>query len=263
MSINWIETTDLSFNNLLLLERVQLSWLPGHALEVELALALKANPIVAWYLRRKCPEISAWLDKVCQAAIEDTSPAAVYEAEQRILKTINDWLVYVIDPSIYDAHTFLEWDDKELHGLIDFKGKRVLDIGAGTGRLTFVAAPAAGTVFAVEPVENLRQFIKEKATRLGLNNVYPADGLIQEIPFPDNFTDVSMGGFVFGDIPEQECDELERVTKPGGMVILCPGNVDKDNDSHETLVGRGYQWSRFEAPGDGWKRKYWKTVSGS
>ena len=241
MSLNWIDTTELSFNNLLLLERVQLSWLPGHAPEVDMALALKANPIVAWYLRHKCPEISPWLEKVSLAAIEDPSTAAVYEAEQRILQTINDWLVYVIDPGIYDKQKFLGWADEELHGLIDFFGKRVLDIGAGTGRLTFVAAPAAGTIFAVEPVENLRRFIKYKAADLGVKNVYPVDGLIDDIPFPDNFSDVSMGGFVFDEVPERECDEIERVTKPGGMVILCPGNVDKDNDSHKTLVGRGYQ----------------------
>ena len=40
-----------------------------------------------------------------------------------------------------------------------------------------------------------------------------------------------MGGHVFGDEPEAEWRELERVTKPGGWVILCPGNNDVEDES--------------------------------
>jgi hypothetical protein len=86
------------------------------------------------------------------------------------------------------------------------------------------------------------------------------DGLITDIPFEDGFADVTMGGHVFGDHPEEECEELLRVTKAGGMVILCPGNVDKDNDAHRVLVSEGFSWSRFEEPEDGIKRKYWKEI---
>jgi hypothetical protein len=62
--VNWIDVRTLSFNVLLLLERVQLSWFPGWVPEAELAVALKANPVVEWYLRHKCPELITWLDKV-------------------------------------------------------------------------------------------------------------------------------------------------------------------------------------------------------
>jgi len=87
------------------------------------------------------------------------------------------------------------------------------------------------------------------------------DGLITDIPFPDQFADVTMGGHVFGDHLEQEYQEMARVTKPGGMVILCPGNDDRDNDRHRFLVSEGFHWwSRFEGPEDGMKRKYWKAV---
>lgn len=46
MSVNWIDVSALSFNTLLLLERVQLSWFPGWVPAAELALALEANPVV-------------------------------------------------------------------------------------------------------------------------------------------------------------------------------------------------------------------------
>ena len=262
MPLNWIDTSQMSFNVLLLLERVQISWMPGGPAEADMAVALKANPAVAWYLRHKCPEVTPWLDRLEKLDAGDANdPQAVHAAEQRILQTLNDWLVYVVDPAVYDAQPFLAWDSNELTGLVDFSGKTVLDIGSGTGRLAFVAAPQARAVFCVEPVSNLRQYIREKARRSGLSNVFPVDGLLTQIPFPEAFADVTMGGHVFGDLPEQECDELERVTRPGGMVILCPGNSDKDNNAHHALVRRGYQWSRFEEPRDGWKRKYWKVIT--
>jgi hypothetical protein len=46
MPVNWMDVTSLSFNNLLLLERVQLSWFPGWLPEPELAIALRANPFL-------------------------------------------------------------------------------------------------------------------------------------------------------------------------------------------------------------------------
>ena len=69
-----------------------------------------------------------------------------------------------------------------------------------------------------------------------------------------------MGGHVFGDNPVSELVELERVTTSGGIVILCPGNSDVDNQAHSLLIDHNYSWSRFEEPQDGWKRKYWKTI---
>ena len=122
------------------------------------------------------------------------------------------------------------------------------------------AAEKAEVVFAVEPVANLRFYLKAKARRMGWVNVYPVDGLITDIPFPGKFADVTMGGHVFGEHPEQEYQEMARVTRPGGMIILCPGNDDRDDDTHHLLVSEGCHWSRFEEPRDGMKRKYWKTV---
>lgn len=265
VQINWIDVTPLSFNVLLLLERVQLSWFPGWVSESELAVALKGNPVVEWYLRQKCPELEEWLNNAITAAKDSGDPSReeIRRAEIAVMQSINDLLVYVIDPAAYDAQPFLNWDSKELLSLADFTQKTVIDVGAGTGRLTLTVAATAAHVFAVEPVANLRFYLRAQAANKGLSNVYPVDGLVTQIPCPDRFADITMGGHVFGDQPEQEYRELLRVTKPDGMIVLCPGNNDEDNSVHNFLVSHGFKWAQFEEPKDGMKRKYWTTVGGT
>ncbi len=274
MPFNWIDVTNISFNTLLLLEREQLTWLEGWLPEPELATALKANPAVEWFLRNKNPDLNPWVDKVMAQADSPLPVGApcghdkgrgvrtdIRAAEETILRAINDLVVYVVAPAIYDALPFLGWDSHELTGLTDFGGKTVVDVGSGTGRLAFVAAEeGAHAVFAVEPVGNLRHYIKARACQQGLTNVFAMDGLITDLPFPDNFIDIVMGGHVFGDNPAEEHAEMARVAKPGGILILCPGNNDRDEGWHQFLVEQGFEWSRFGEPSDGIKRKYWKTI---
>ena len=261
MPREWMDVSQLSFNTVLLLEQVQLSWLPGWLPEKEFQIALQANPVVEWYLRHKCPQINGWLDKVMSRnEAVSYSHAETRQAEIEILASMTDLIVYAVDPAIYDAQPFLNWDPNELLSLGDFRGKTVIDVGAGTGKLTFLVADHAATVFALEPVTNLRNYVKEKAKARNLDNVFAMDGLITDIPFPAQFADVSMAGHVFGEYIEQEYEELRRVTKPGDMIILCPGNNDRDNHIHTFLISHGFAWSHFEEPRDGMKRKYWKTV---
>jgi len=259
MPLDWLDMTDVPFSAVALLERVQLSWLPGWLPERELAIALAANPVVAWTMATKCPEIAPWLDRV-MAQVGPASPTELRAAEETVLYSLTDLIVYVLDPAAYDAQPFLGWDSRELADLTDWPGRRVLDIGSGTGRLGLTVAEIGARVYCVEPVANLRHYMRGKAAARGLDQVFVVDGLITAIPFEDRFADVTMGGHVFGDDPAAELAELERVTRPGGTVILCPGNGDHDDARHQFLLAAGYDWSRFEEPRDGWKRKYWRTL---
>ncbi len=259
MPLNWIDLSQISFNTLLLLEQAQLSWFPGWLPERDLGLALKANPTVEWYLRHKCPSLNDWLDRVQAGAAGELplSAEALRQAELRVLAAIADLVVYAVDPAAYDAQPFLGWNSRELLSLTDFNDKIVIDVGSGTGRLALAVADQARAVFAVEPVANLRQYLKQKARAGGAQNVYPLDGLITDMPFPPQFADVCMAGHVFGDNPAAEYEEMARVTKIGGLIILCPGNNDCENDVHAFLTERGFAWARFEEPQTGWRRKYW------
>ena len=254
MSLGWIDVSKLSFNTMLLLERVQLSWFPGWVPEPDLALALQANPVVEWFLRNKCPDLNEWLNKVMLLASgQPVEPGRDRQAEVSVLSTIEDLLVYVVDPAIYDSLEFNNWDSTELTALVDFTGKTVIDVGAGTGRLTMVAAEKAATVFAVEPVTNLRRYIKQKAQKSGFKNIYCVDGLITDLPFPDEFADVTISGHVFGDLPDQEFCEMMRVTRSGGMVILMgTGRTYRD-----FLLSKGFQVAMYEEPEVGAMGKFW------
>ena len=258
MPLDWIDVSGLPFRTLLLLERAQLAWLPGWLPEPELAVALRAHPEVAWFLRHKNPDLGPWVDRVL-ARPDDARP--VREAEEAVLRSMTDLLVYAVDPQRYADLPFLRWDDAELTGIVEFAGRVVIDVGTGTGRLAFVAAEhGARVVWAVDPVERLRRYVKDHARAMGLRDLYAVDGLITDLPFPAAFADVVMGGHVFGDEPEAEYAELRRVAKPGGRIVLCPGGNDVDDDRHRFLVESGFSWARFEEPGEGGKRKYWQTV---
>lgn len=261
----WKDLSEMPFAAVALLEEIQITWLPRHGWRRELAVCFRAHTEIAWVVRSKCPAIGPWMDELLDEYEGEPAPGReeLRRLEHALLCGMEDWVIYVTEPEAYDRQSFNRWDDVELLGLTDFAGKTVLDIGAGTGSQTFRVAPHAVSVFAVEPVGNLRSYIRRKARELGFSNVYAVDGLLEDIPFPDGFADILVCGHVFGDMPEREHREMERVVKSGGMVILCPGNSDSDNDIHKFLLDRGFSWSRFEEPGQdfgaGWKRKYWKT----
>ena len=86
------------------------------------------------------------------------------------------------------------------------------------------------------------------------------DGLITDLPFPDGFADVTMGGHVFGGVPAAEDAEMKRVTRSGGMIILCPGSSMREVASHDFLVAQGFEWANFIEPPKGKVRKYWKKL---
>lgn len=255
----------LPIETMLLFEERQLLYLPEHGYRRELALVFRAKPHLDWFVRNKAPQLNGWMDELQNEyqnePLPDEGPlAAIYND---LLGSMEDWVVYVTAPEDYDEQEFLQWDTRELTALADFTDKTVVDIGSGTGKQAFAAAPLAKYVYCVEPVHNLRKYLRAQAKARGFHNVFVVDGLLESIPFHDGFADIVTGGHVFGDYLETEYAELTRVTKKGGTILLCPGNVDKDNETHRFLTGKGFSYKRFLEPGStpssGWVRSYWKV----
>ena len=251
----------LKVEDLYLLESFQIDYLSGWAPEPEFAAVLWAHPSLKRFLMKKCPSITDFVRRVMtqfEAAGDQQELAA---SSDKLVWTIADLLVYNKCPETCDALEFHNWDFREVTAITSLENKVVIDGGAGTGRVTVEAAETARQVFAVEPVARLRHFIREKADKAGLSNVFVMDGFLHAVPLPDDWADVLITSHALGWHLEDELAEFERVVKEGGFIIHCPGTAETvvEEDQHSRLISSDwrYKLSRYKEA-DGWKRKYWK-----
>lgn len=99
------------------------------------------------------------------------------------------------------------------------EAKRVLDLGAGTGKLTSVLLDLGLDVVAVEPSEQMRARIPARAEVL--------EGTAEAIPLPDGSVDAVLVGQAFHWFdPEPALAEMARVLRPGGTVGLLWNVMD-------------------------------------
>lgn len=111
-------------------------------------------------------------------------------------------------------------------GLVDAcgigAGKRVLDVGAGTGNVAILAAEAGADVVASDiAVENMKAGEREASER-GVELEW-IEGDAQALPFGDGEFDVvtSSAGAMFAPDQRAVADELLRVCRPGGTVGMA------------------------------------------
>ena len=133
------------------------------------------------------------------------------------------------------------WDRERLFELADFHGKTVLDVGSGSGRLAFAAACQAAEVYASEPVDTLREYLRDRIRREQIGNIRVVDGMADSLAYPDNTFDIVMSGHVVGDDYEAELAEIFRVVKSGGWVLDCPGDQSRECRPSRELLQRGFE----------------------
>lgn len=210
--------------------------------ERSMGIALNANPAVRWYFAHRCPECAAAVNRLAADAPAEADEQAVREAERHTLLSVEDFTVYTRPEAMAQSCDFIRgWDKKRLFALADLNGKTVLDVGAGSGRLAFAAAEKAAQVYASEPVGTLREFMREKIADEGITNMRVLDGMVDNLPFPDNTFDVVMSGHVVGDHYRREVDELTRVCKPGGWLLDCPGDSQRDIQPNQDHRAHGWE----------------------
>ncbi len=263
MALNWINVREFSFNCMTLLERFQILYMcgidDGKWLE-SFGIALRRNPTVAWYLQNRCPERAARIREIIENA-PPADDARGKEAEYEVMSYIEDFILYT-QPDLMDSHCdfIYAWDKRRLFEMTDFTGKRVLDVGSGSGRLAFAAAELAAEVYALEPVETLRTYLEKRIERDGIKNIRVVSGLVTSIPYPDDTFDIVMSGHVVGDETERELAELERVTKNGGYLLDCPGEERRKFDSERGLLQYGFEELYYKSSLGGDVRRYKKQI---
>ena len=272
MGLGWINPEDYSFNSFLLMEQFQIrlmmesgGWRSNKdEWRYSMGVALNANPAIKWYLEHKCPECMDVISKITTEAPIITDAAEVRKAEIYALASVEDFVTHTT-PEVMEikCQYIREWDKERLYELADFKNKIVLDVGAGSGRLTFAAAMFAKEVYASEPVGTLREFIRVKIKQDNITNIRVTEALITAIPYPDDTFDIVMSGHVVGDDWDNEIEELTRVCRSGGWLLDCPGDETPDNDrgkQQDELLARGWEKMSYVGNGGGNVHRYRKQI---
>ena len=101
----------------------------------------------------------------------------------------------------------------------------VVDLGAGTGKLTRALVDRVATVVAVEPDPGMRAALAER-----LPSTRVVDGVGERIPLPDAFADAVVAGQAWHWVdPVRAIPEVARVLRPGGTLGLVWNDRDPDD----------------------------------
>lgn len=152
-----------------------------------------------------------------------------------------------------EAKNYDQWYTTKMGNFVDkvetecafklFKGngiKKVLDVGCGTGNFSIKLAKMGYDVTGVDISDEMLKIAKKKAKKERLNiEFYNMD--IYDLSFPSNYFDAvfSMAAFEFIQYPEKAINELFRVTKKGGDILV--GTINRDSKWGELYMTKKFR----------------------
>jgi SAM-dependent methyltransferase len=153
-------------------------------------------------------------------------------------------LLYRLEPELYDRLASAEHLHPGVVAWLPQNVDRIVEVGAGTGRLTLELIGRARQVVAMEPALPLRRILTRKLAAADHGDrACVMHGFFGQLPLPDDFADVVVACSAFTPAEEHGGEaglaEMERVCRPGGCVaIIWPNHL-------EWLAARGYQYVSF------------------
>jgi SAM-dependent methyltransferase len=153
-------------------------------------------------------------------------------------------LLYRLEPRLYDRLVGAERLHPDLVAWLPDGLERIVEVGAGAGRLTLELLDRARVVCAIEPAGPLRELLLEKLSRATWGDrARVIDGFFDELPLADDFAELVVTCSAFTPDSahggERGLAEMERVCRPGGRVaIVWPNHLD-------WLADRGYRYVSF------------------
>lgn len=126
---------------------------------------------------------------------------------------------------------------------------RLLDIGGGGGTMTRLYASGCREVVVLDPDRRKVAYGRRKH-----RDVTFAEGRAEEIPFPDASFDRAVGivSFHHTEEPDQALDEIRRVLKPDGRLVLFELRPEEHGGAGMRILGRRMHGTapHFYAPHD-------------
>ena len=156
-------------------------------------------------------------------------------------------LLYRLEPELYDRLARAERLHPGVVGWLPRGVDRIVEVGAGTGRLTMELIGRGQHVVAVEPARPLRRILRRKLAAAGHGDrVEVIRGFFDQLPLPDDSAGLVVACSAFTPSPghggEAGLAEMERVCRRGGYVaIIWPNHLD-------WLAARGYRYASFPGP---------------
>jgi SAM-dependent methyltransferase len=153
-------------------------------------------------------------------------------------------LLYRLEPELYDRLVRAERIHPGVLRWLPRDIDRIVEVGAGSGRLTLELLGRADEIVAIEPAAPLRDLlIKKLAAADPGNGARVVDGFFDDLPLPDQWADLVVACSALTPEARHGGDaglaEMERVCRPGGCVaIVWPNNLD-------WLDAHGYEYASF------------------
>lgn len=154
-------------------------------------------------------------------------------------------LLYRLEPELYDRLASAERIHPDVIHWLPDNVERIVEVAAGTGRLTLELVQRAGEVVAIEPAAPLREILNRKLAAADRSDrAKVTDGFFDELPLTDDFADMVVACSALTPMPGHGGDaglaEMERVCRPGGCVVIVWPNELR------WLAAHGYRYVRFD-----------------
>jgi SAM-dependent methyltransferase len=154
-------------------------------------------------------------------------------------------LLYRLEPELYDRLVSAERLHPDVLGWLPDNVDRIVEVAAGTGRLTLELVRLAREVLAIEPAGPVREILNQKLLQAAHGHrAHVRPGFFDDLPVTDAWADLVVACSALTPAPghggEAGLAEMERVCRPGGcVVIVWPNQVP-------WLAAHGYRYVSFD-----------------
>jgi ubiquinone/menaquinone biosynthesis C-methylase UbiE len=150
--------------------------------------------------------------------------------------------------------------------IIELPGASVIELGAGTGRVTRLLAPHVRQIIACDRSPHMLGYARRRLAELESRNVALAVAENSALPLPAAGADLAIAGWSFGHATEWDADrwrevigaalaEMRRVLRPGGTAIIIEtlGTGQESPAPPNQALADYYAWLEGDM---GWQRTW-------